>query len=388
MIEDTFRILIALRAIYGYPKHIGEAPLKGEVVPAEQQVTSIASKKVMNQTIASTKPDIDVTVRSSDDSTQKQSTPEIVSANQPTSSNTVITVTPSVEHPHELIHFSEYLSKPKGEDRIIHGIFSERHPYLIVADGVTMSESSDDKVYVGNGGRAAEEASIAAREHLEKTLPQANTIEDVLKCLRDTYEEVKLRLGEKNVYGGATTLLIAFLWAKDENSARFWCYSYEGDGFITIISSKHLVDKIAIAQTLLSPQKAASTAAISSRGWTVPPAVGCRAYEPGDLLYAASDGIVPLAPWLLKEENIALNHFFIKGAPEELQKRVKEILGRCKTRDDAVIGIIWPLSTTASAAAQQVSQAKPGIVEGRESSAAQDVMPDQRSGYCPNSAES
>jgi hypothetical protein len=241
-----------------------------------------------------------------------------------------------------LIHFGAYLDQPKKEDRIKHGIFANKWPYIIVADGVAQVENATGEIRTGGSGITAENVIVSAEQHLEETLPEVQDVEGVLNCLRDAYSVARESLASKQI-GGATTLLIALLWTNEQRATKFWCYSYEGDGYITVLSSKHLLDTLTLPQFLLSPQKRASTAAVSRVGVTVPPAAGCRMYEPGDLLYVASDGIDLVNAQLLAHLNITLHHFLvIKGAPEKLEQRVYEVLRPYKLGDDAVLGVIWP----------------------------------------------
>jgi len=232
----------------------------------------------------------------------------------------------------------EDLHRELGEDRIYAGVVRNSYPLIIVADGV--SEQTDPitrKIVTGLGGPAAEEVVRAAQEYLKREL-SVESVEGILRCLRAMYDSIVQTLKDKNLDGSAT-LLVVFLWESKDRDL-FWCYAYVGNGFINLLSPTREIETIVLPEKLLSPQQVEGTAAIWRGGIPVSPAVGCRLYEPNDLIYVASDGLTPVDSWLRKVHGMSLPYFILSNLREP--ERMKRVLSECPNySDDAVLGIIW-----------------------------------------------
>jgi hypothetical protein len=237
--------------------------------------------------------------------------------------------------------FHTSIHEEGGEDRIVSDVLGNSWPFVIVADGVSIQEDvATGQSVTGTGGLAAEQAVIEAEQYLKTKLPDLESLEDVLRCLGQMYDAIAQSLRYRGT-PGATTLLLGLLWgSKPRDDALFWCYAYEGDGFIILLSPKQKIEGVVIPQKMLSPQKVESTACISKAGITVSPVVGCLPCKTGDLIYVASDGIAPADSWLRKEHNVTFSRFILSHLhqPETLE----ETLRLCPNyTDDAVIGFIW-----------------------------------------------
>jgi hypothetical protein len=227
---------------------------------------------------------------------------------------------------------AEWLSRvvhsEQDEDRVA---ASNNRPLVIVADGVSVRENMrTGRAVLGEGRQAAELAVLEAVAYLEANLCKVDSLEEVLSMLRDLFSSVGRALDAKEV-PGATTLLVGLLWESPKGDL-FWCYGYEGDGFVTLLSPKRRIEGIVLSEGLLVPQKVEGIAAVSRSGPTVLPAVGCRLYEPGDLLYVATDGLAPAAQWLTKERRMSLSYFLL-SRPDQLVDLLTE-LDKCPSYDD------------------------------------------------------
>lgn len=232
-----------------------------------------------------------------------------------------------------------HIHENSREDRVYADLIEGTLPIVILADGVSVIENVDgNSILVREGGIAAERAVEAARQRLAECLPQQGSVEHGLDCLLGAYGSALQSLKEQEIQG-ATTLLIALLWAPAGGSHPYWCYSYVGDGAITILSPNRMVDHVIVPERLLSAQKVERTAALCGRGETVPPVIGARRYEPGDLLFIASDGIQPLYSWLPREHKETLPYFIFTRAATE--SGWEDILTQCPNLDDdATLGVI------------------------------------------------
>jgi hypothetical protein len=226
------------------------------------------------------------------------------------------------------------------EDRIYAETIGGLWPLVIVADGIGVIERRDTAhSLVGHGEEAASHAVTLARNILGTGLPQAQTVEDVLQILRDVYAGVVTSFAEVDIVG-ATTLLVALLWHSDGGDTRYWCYAYIGDGYITLLARSRPVDGIVLPEWLLSPQRVERTAGLRRTGAAVPPVVGCRRYEPGDVLYLASDGLVPVDRWLRETHGATFAYYLLSHVNEPDQ--LLDVLAECPSYDDdVVLGIIW-----------------------------------------------
>lgn len=230
----------------------------------------------------------------------------------------------------------------KDEDRFYVGLLGETFPVVIIADGVTTSKEDliTGEVQTGMGAIAAERARDIARAYLDKELPNSKSIEEVLGCLHDMYPGVVRGLNETL---GQTTLLVALLWESPKNKTLYWCYAYEGDGSITLLSPKRKIENKVLPDKLLSPQKVERTANVQRAGFTVPPVVGCRLYEQDDVVYVATDGlhVGSLDKWLRtsSQYNTVFHEFFLSqvSSPDELARVLSSYPNY---GDDAVIGVI------------------------------------------------
>jgi hypothetical protein len=216
-------------------------------------------------------------------------------------------------------------------------LVNQKWPVIIVADGASTQESSEGTLAIGLGGRTATHAVASAAAYLEAKLPAAHDLEEVLHTIRMTFEFSQGWLFEAGDHG-ASTLLMAVLWnSGEEKGPSYWCYGYEGDGVVTLLSRKRVLDTIELSERLLSPQKVEHTAVLTCQGVTVDPAVGARISETGDLLYIGSDGLAPLNTWCRKVRNETFDYFMsTRPGPE----RLVEGLRQCPFEDDAVIGVI------------------------------------------------
>jgi len=87
-----------------------------------------------------------------------------------------------------------------------------------------------------------------------------------------------------------------------------------------------------------------TTATVSRDGCIVPPIVGCLAYEPGDILYVASDGMHAVDDALYQDKRTFLaNHLYDTFGDNltvsVLQDTLSSFQELCS--DDAVLGLIW-----------------------------------------------
>jgi len=243
---------------------------------------------------------------------------------------------------HHFEVFSAILHNEKHEDRVYDGHICGRWPVILLADGISVQEdAATGNAVMGLGGIAAQHAIEAARAYLERRCTQVRTLEEVLLCLEEMYPYMADAMSAASVFG-ATTFLAVILWRSETTRDQFWCYSYEGDGYINLLPSKRTITGKVPTQRLLSPQKIGQTASVSRRGTTIKPAVGCRAYEDGDIMYVASDGIAPLDGWLRvnSQTNSTLTKFITSNTNNI--GRLAEILATCPDfGDDASMGIIW-----------------------------------------------
>jgi len=231
----------------------------------------------------------------------------------------------------------------KGEDRIFSGIIGGRFPVIIVADGASSRlNTSTGELIEGTGSCAAELAVEVAKKYLTSGLHPDLSSTDVLSCLLGMYDRVAEELQGNP---GATTLLVALLYESSEGDTKtpLWCYSYEGDGIINVITPARRIDGWSTYIKLLAPgQKVESTATVSGRGLMVSPVVGCVVYEQEDLIYVASDGMDVVSSWLLKNYNATLQQFILSSLQNSRDtKELNKVLENCPYTDDAVLGIIW-----------------------------------------------
>lgn len=235
---------------------------------------------------------------------------------------------------------------PRGrnEDCIaVHAIRAAGHeptivPIIVIADGAS---SAGDAV-------APQTVVSEVVSHLSADLPKVTSLTRVLSSLEESFQHATRRLAGS---AGATTLLIALLWQQpprpdlSRTNRHYWCYAYEGDGAITLVSPSRRIKTIALqsrlAIPLLTPQQVGETACLSSEGAAVPPFVGCTLHQPGDVVYAASDGMGRAEAHLLKWEPdpSTLDDFILRHRQD--QNIIHEALAACPFRDDAALGIIW-----------------------------------------------
>jgi hypothetical protein len=91
-----------------------------------------------------------------------------------------------------------------------------------------------------------------------------------------------------------------------------------------------------------TPQKSGDTAVISGRGVTLPPIVGCIAYQPDDVVYVASDGMDLVEKDIMQNKRIYLANYIHQtcGANLDFASLYAE-LNKFKFGDDATLGLIW-----------------------------------------------
>lgn len=240
----------------------------------------------------------------------------------------------------------EYSYKGKGDDRIYCGKVLEKWPIVIVADGASgRIDKFNDEVIEGGGGEAAQIVIQEALRYLNNVLrnPRPN-LQTILKHLRRTYEVGATKLKELNILS-KTTLLIAFLYeiGAGDNREAYWFYAFEGDGAIVLMNPERKMDGKLLRTELLMPgQKMFTTATVSHEGVTIPPVVACMAYEVGDIIYLASDGMDAVDNVLYRDKKTFLANYIydnLHGKPEATP--LNEKLLDFQFSDDAVFGLIW-----------------------------------------------
>jgi hypothetical protein len=214
-----------------------------------------------------------------------------------------------------------------------------------VADGASgRIDKTSGEVVEGGGWQAAEVVVEVARKYLTEALrrPESNPYA-ILKRLRQVYEVSVEKLMAQKI-SSATTLLIAFLYdvGTSENSAIFWFYAFEGDGAIVLMNPQRKIDGKLIRTELLMPgQRMLATATVSYEGLTVPPVVGCMAYEVGDVIYLASDGMDAVANVLFRDKKTFLSNYLYDNLHDNFGGIfLNEKLLEFQFSDDAVLGLI------------------------------------------------
>lgn len=231
------------------------------------------------------------------------------------------------------VSFAECVHPKSGEDRILQKQLGGMYPVVIVADGVSEVRGETNVSAI-----TAQQASDAALEYLDANWAQMASVDAVMLHLRGAFHHARRTLHQRDT-PGATTLLVAMLWWPDSEDAAYWCYAYEGDGFIGLVSPSRRLDTILGTEQLLVEQRVDQTATIRSAGMMVPPAVNCRAYETGEILYVASDGLLPLSRWVREHNHETLSEILLRDwdKPDVL----KRVARGCRNYDDdAVLGII------------------------------------------------
>src|SRR5438876_8672303 len=237
----------------------------------------------------------------------------------------------------------KYLYEGKGDDRIFSGMLSRHWPAVIVADGASERiDETSGAVVAGGGAQAAEVVVEVARCSLDKLLRRPRNLKSVLQHLREVYKAGVEQLREKDI-SSATTLLIALLYKinnKKGDQSAFWFYAFEGDGAIVLINPKRKIDGRLIRSELLVPgQKMDATATVSRKGTTVPPIVGCILYEPGDIVYVASDGMAAVENALVRDKRIFLANYLWNNLCENQDAvSLNSALSGFRFSDDAVLG--------------------------------------------------
>jgi len=240
----------------------------------------------------------------------------------------------------------KYSYPDKDDDRIFCGTIFQKLPLIIVADGASEYVDKDSNEIIGEGGgQAADVVLDTTKEYLKKTLTQELTLQDVLEHMWQVYRVCATELKERNI-SSTTTLLIACLYEiaiSNNHWSTFWCYAFEGDGSIVLMNPKRKIDGKILRTELLRPgQKIDTTAIVSYKGTTIPPIVGCIAYEPGDIIYVASDGMDIVEKALLKNDKIFLaNYIYDNLCKNQNAFLLNSSLKDFRFNDDAVLGIIW-----------------------------------------------
>lgn len=179
-----------------------------------------------------------------------------------------------------------------GDDRIVCGLISHKWPFIILADGAgECIDPTTKKAIIGGGGQAAQVVVNEAKVYLENNIKHNSNLNDISKYIEDAYRASAIKLDNNNI-STATTLLIALLYECSNSKNLFWFYAYEGNGLIVLINPRRKINENLIHSELLYPgQEAGMTAVVSRKGTTISPVIGCVAYEPGDIIYVASDGM-------------------------------------------------------------------------------------------------
>ncbi len=237
----------------------------------------------------------------------------------------------------------EHQLPDKGEDRILFGLLAERWPFVIVADGVSDSEGNGGDIVSGFGGNAAQAVAETAKKHLDSTLRRKH-LHEILIHVREAYDQGAEELKTQKTLG-KTTLLVAFLCEIGEPASpkAFWVYAYEGDGSIVLMSPQRKIDGKIWRTELLAPgQKYESTASISQGGPSVAPVVGCVAYEPGDMIYLASDGMDAVQKAVRQNKKVFFaNYIWDCFEKTHETTQLYSELSNFRYDDDAVLGLIW-----------------------------------------------
>lgn len=240
--------------------------------------------------------------------------------------------------------------RPKNEDRIWCGLLADRWPAVLVADGTTKEERHAGGPRYGRGAAAAETAIAVAKQFLSQQLASASDLASTLKSVRTCFDAVSKELNRQEVEGH-TTLLVCLLYElpKSAGGDAYWCFAYEGDGHITVVSPKRELAGRPLCEYLLSPgQKLGFTAAVSRRGCSVPPVVGCTRFEPGDIVYTGSDGLDEVIP-PLEARHVRLPSYVWESVRTSSGERLRRepaadvlerAFGEFTYQDDVVIGVI------------------------------------------------
>ena len=244
-----------------------------------------------------------------------------------------------------------YSHPSKGEDQSFSGIISNRWPTIIVADGATGSLDENNEVVEGRGKEAASSIVEHVREQLNQKFGNKVTLPKALTYLQKVYDTAAEDLKSKNIYG-STTLLISILFQPSDDDTLVWLYAFVGDGAIVLfnpdrdINGRVIPSKVSTPNSsrhrVSTPQKSGDTAVISGRGVTLPPIVGCIAYQPDDVVYVASDGMDLVEKDIMQNKRIYLANYIHQtcGANLDFASLYAE-LNKFKFGDDATLGLIW-----------------------------------------------
>jgi len=244
-----------------------------------------------------------------------------------------------------------YSHPNKGEDKSFSGRISDRWPTIIVADGATGSLDENNEVVEGRGKEAASSIVEHVREQLNQKFGNKVTLPKALTYLQKVYDTAAEDLKSKNIYG-STTLLISILFQPSDDDTLVWLYAFVGDGAIVLfnpdrdINGRVIPSKVSTPNSsrhrVSTPQKSGDTAVISGRGVTLPPIVGCIAYQPDDVVYVASDGMDLVEKDIMQNKRIYLANYIHQtcGANLDFASLYAE-LNKFKFGDDATLGLIW-----------------------------------------------
>lgn len=259
----------------------------------------------------------------------------------------------------------------KGEDCVFSGLVGEGRgrggsPCVIVADGASNLTTSSGALAVGGGAAAARLACATLRHELHRGLHRhrngssrrPQSLEGTLHSLLHHFGEVEATLARHNATGhcpGATTLLCALLLPLGAQRRLYWVYGYLGDGELVIISPSRSLSGWPCESWLLTPHS------LGDRPLTLPrppamarfaPVVGALPYAPGDVLYAASDGIGYLQRHLAQTRKLTFGQYLWQvgcaagagGLPTALPD-LRAGLGSAPPTlyDDASVAAIWTI---------------------------------------------
>lgn len=325
------------------------------------------SRTIGGQFSRNTVTSLDPVTRQSVLSTQKPPPRSRSAQDQSLEHSNITTTLPGIG---QVACLSPFIFIDKGEDQIFSGLLADNWPTLILADGASSVRLPSGEIVSGGGASAAVIAVNTARVILGTLLMEKPPIVSLLQGLAEIFRNVDsaLRLENEKLTNqgksaGSTTLIIGLLYTSRETQSPFWCYGYLGNGELVVLSpSRNLGNRIA-STLLVTPHtndETTITLPLSSSLRHFSPVIGLIPYQPGDVLYAASDGITAITKFLRLHKKITVGHYFWKSSFEQVQvgsiPQLPDILNdpslrtagpialSSVLRDDTTIGVIWTSS--------------------------------------------
>lgn len=188
----------------------------------------------------------------------------------------------------------------KQEDRIFSGVLAKRYPVIILADGASNFAAQSGALFPGGGARAATivcTSLITQLNDLLQSPSRVKNLESLMGHIARLIEDAERSLEQHNADAqtpGATTVLISLLYSPPGQPHAHWVYGYLGDGEIVIMSPTRHIKGWPAETWLLTPHKLGDQPVLLPRPASLKafaPLVGSIPYQPGDILYATTDGI-------------------------------------------------------------------------------------------------